>query len=732
MTEVNAPTSNILMRSSRWFTILNIYHEKSSLTLREQLLATRLNLIGLTAALLILVLVRTFSPQTTTVVVQSPSIARFEQLINQYPSTLSCPCSQVIVPYRAFLSFSPQYHQVCSSDFISSAWISGLFSLNTSRYLPLDFRNGASSQFQILAALCRFVAKSVSNALTEFGAQQSITSHTMSRFLLDAQGTALAARLRATTAANIRRISQYLRLNIAGNDLESALQTNYLVYSVPGSRGYTTYTASYLVENYTNMNIIDDYCTCSTTVECTFPSGFYRQTIRTSYLYKPIPAPTFLVPGIRSGCIPSASILQSTLECFYDSFCLNILALLGIQTSGVRSLNASLPSRFSSSATIQSMFDELFIEEWHYGSNFTNYFHVCSPATCSYTYSDQVNLTYMITTIISLLGGLIVVFHQLAYFVVLHILRRLARLCRLPVSDQTQPRTSQRQMSKSIDRIHTLVLKECAQSVRKLHLLFDTASIVSKSFCICSKTDSAVEDKDEHFHDGHHVSILGFRQRLLHSFRQSRQLLLQLNMFKRSAVLFDVKQKLWATRIYFLSLIIAFSILTIHSLISVQRNSRTVQNPSQVQFESLHSEFAPTLSCPCSQLSVRHSSIITIQPSFHQVCSSDFVRVDRWFRYFVAILLSEIDPHISLYSQDFRTRSGSSFFLLLQSICEAAYQIVGTALTAFNDLQLVSNEPLSNVTFQEQTSVLFDQFQQEVSRYSTFSTSFAVLLLLLV
>jgi hypothetical protein len=93
------------------------------------------------------------------------------QLIHQYPSTLSCPCSQVVVPYQTFLSFAPEYHQVCASDFISSTWISQLFSVNTSRYLPLDFRIGASSQFQILATFCSFTAKSVSNALTEFGAR---------------------------------------------------------------------------------------------------------------------------------------------------------------------------------------------------------------------------------------------------------------------------------------------------------------------------------------------------------------------------------------------------------------------------------------------------------------------------------------------------------------------------------------------------------------------------------
>ena len=450
MALLDVPTLSTRMRAGQWFSSLNIYTDKLSLTVREQRVATRLNLIGLTLSLFILIMVRTFIPQTTVLIVHSPSLDQFKHLLNQYPSTLSCPCTPVIIPYRTFLSFTPQYHQVCSSDFISPTWISALFSVNTSRYHPLDFRNGASSQFQILAALCRFAESSVSNALTDFEAQTLISSHAMSPVLFDAQATALAARLQATTIANVLRINRYLALNIAGNNLQSILQTNYLVHGIPGARVYVTYPANYLVENYTTATSPDEFCACETTFDCSFVSGFYRQTIRTSHLYLPVPSPVFVVPGIRSGCIPSSSILQSTLECFYDSFCLNILALLGIQTSSARPLNSSLPSRFSSSTTVQSMFDALFIEQWHNESNFTNYFHACAPATCSYTYADLVNLATMLGTILSLLGGLIVVFHFLAYFVVFYLLRQVARLRGFPAPVQTPSTVPERQQSEPI------------------------------------------------------------------------------------------------------------------------------------------------------------------------------------------------------------------------------------------------------------------------------------------
>jgi hypothetical protein len=66
------------------------------------------------------------------------------------------------------------------------------------------------------------------------------------------------------------------------------------------------------------MNDIDDYCFCDMTYNCSFQSGFYTATVTNTNYYSPPLAPFYLVPGMLSGCIPGFSILQSTLECFYD------------------------------------------------------------------------------------------------------------------------------------------------------------------------------------------------------------------------------------------------------------------------------------------------------------------------------------------------------------------------------------------------------------------------------
>ena len=185
-------------------------------------------------------------------------------------------------------------------------------------------------------------------------------------------------------------------------------------------------------------------------------------------------------------------------------------------------------------------------------------------------------------------------------------------------------------------------------------------------------------------------------------------------MFGKSPILVNMKQQLWATRIYLFLLIIAFSMLTIYSSLDVRRNSVTVHNPSQQQFESLYSKYTSSLSCPCSQLSIRYSSIISIQPRFHQICSSDFVRNDGWLRYFELNTIDESATAPVLLAIDFRGRTGFTFFWLLQNLCKVGNEIVEDALKVFNNIQLVSNEPLSNASFQEQVTRFIEQFEEQV------------------
>jgi hypothetical protein len=654
MIEYNRTTRNVCFEIARWFTQLNIYRDKSALTARKQLWTTRLNFIILFIALFVVTVIHMFLPQTSMHVISSPTLIQFEQLVDQHPSTLSCPCKQVVFPFRTFMSFTVHYHQVCASDLITSPWISNLFSINMSQYLPLDFRASTSSQFQILALLCRTAAASISASIADFESQQLVNIHAVSRTLLQAQVEAIGHRLRTTIVTNVLRTNQFLTLFVGNNQFESALQTNYLVYSQPGSRAYTTYPSHYLNDDYVNMKNRQNYCSCHDSFNCSFPSGFYRQTLRTSNFFMPLPPPYFMVPGLFIGCIPSFSILPSTLECFYDVSCLKILALLGINTTHIRPLNASIVSRFPVRATIQALLNELFIERWQSQTNYTNYFHTCAPLTCSYSHVDQINPMYTISNIVSLLGGLIVSVHFISYIIVFYVIRRVMRIC-----------------------IHRIPIEHNSQAT--------------------------------------HSMYVAVRQNLINVWNGLRQSILTINIFDKSIVLSDTRQQIWATRIYVFLLAIGFSILLTHLSLMTHVHRVIVRDPSRDQFEYIHAQYSSTLSCPCTRLSVLHSSFLKIQPRFHEICSSDWIRDDAWLHYFVMIPRNPLNITHQFYSQDFRFESGRSFFRLLQILCHFVEKTVNDALTVFNQTQLVSHQPLSKEHFHQCITSLTNQTKQEVS-----------------
>jgi hypothetical protein len=71
-------------------------------------------------------------------------------------------------------------------------------------------------------------------------------------------------------------------------------------------------------------------------------------------------------------------------------------------------LDISLYTRFTptSSILIGTLIDELFIETWQNTSNYSDYFSVCVPSTCRYTYMERNTAIYMLTTFLGLYGGL--------------------------------------------------------------------------------------------------------------------------------------------------------------------------------------------------------------------------------------------------------------------------------------------------------------------------------------
>ncbi|CAF1530933.1 unnamed protein product [Adineta steineri] len=278
-----------------------------------------------------------------------------------------------------------------------------------SRFHPLDFRLMAMSQFQILTLLCQTAVWTIGSDLNQFLTQQLATSQAVSREVFEAQVVALVEQMQTTTVANVKYTDQLVSLVILNSGIMSALNTNSYLINNPLVLNYNILHGNYPVGNYiisnaSNLNNI--YCTCAYQSNCTFQAGYYNYSIRPGIndnsVYQPSPPPMFIVPGMLVGCLPHDAMLLSTLECFYNRSCLDLIGV----SQAIIPLNVTAPSRFRVNTTVNTMFEQRFVETCQNSSNFTSYYNACHPKACSYNYAQRGNFLYALTILVSLIGGL--------------------------------------------------------------------------------------------------------------------------------------------------------------------------------------------------------------------------------------------------------------------------------------------------------------------------------------
>jgi hypothetical protein len=217
-----------------------------------------------------------------------------------------------------------------------------------------------------------------------------------------------------------------IRDTTQANALLSALQTNYVLIEMEGF-------------NYVGIReLFYGSCSCLASSTCSIQSAIYNYTSK---------ARLFQVPGFRTGCYVVESLLQSTLECFYDPRCINKIQSYISSSSpvNVTVLNASLPSVYFTNSTIKILVDNLMIEKWNAPSIFERYYNECQPTNCTYSFEKRNDLIYIATTLFGIAGGLTTVLEL--------VIPRLVKLIRKK-KEQQQPTTGKTK-SKIIARVKT-------------------------------------------------------------------------------------------------------------------------------------------------------------------------------------------------------------------------------------------------------------------------------------
>ncbi|CAF0940368.1 unnamed protein product [Adineta steineri] len=339
-------------------------------------------------------------PQTITKIFDKPTIDDYNNLLRTYNDSLHCRCSSISLMYDHFIKIEPVYHQICSSVFTSQQWQTNITKSlvpDLSVYLIKDYRSFISSHFQFLSHLCYLATESMNDTIDQLLFSFLLTNELLSSHELDMRIELLVNQTRSSAPINFRDRLFLLRTASHATPIISTYGTNFRFIAPwlnASSSSAITYALTY-----------DNNCSCALDMTCNTQAGFFSQN---GSVFVPI-------KGLKMGCTPSEALLASTLECFYDSLCINltqeytIAANNSINIIDYSSLSIN-NSRFLINSTVMDLVNDIFLENWVTNISYPAYFAKCSPSSCSHSFKQQYSLIYTITLLIGLYGGLTFIF----------------------------------------------------------------------------------------------------------------------------------------------------------------------------------------------------------------------------------------------------------------------------------------------------------------------------------
>ncbi|CAF3889918.1 unnamed protein product [Rotaria sp. Silwood1] len=198
-----------------------------------------------------------------------------------------------------------------------------------------------------------------------------------------------------------------IRKMIAGNRFLSALQTNYMQWYMLWQNNVTLIVIH-------NRLFLDPQasssCSCRVHIDCNMELMIFNQFGQSGIEYFPPDDKILMkIPGMSHSCLPVNTILLSSLECFYNQTCLNNLVSLLPTTVNFTVISELEQSRYKLNSTIQTIIDNLMIEEWVTDISYKKYYEQCAPISCTYFKNDKYDWKFVLTQLIGLLASIITV-----------------------------------------------------------------------------------------------------------------------------------------------------------------------------------------------------------------------------------------------------------------------------------------------------------------------------------
>ncbi|CAF1136632.1 unnamed protein product [Adineta steineri] len=619
--------------------------------LRQERYTTRLYIILSIIALIILTIFTSIEPQTIHVTSERLSPEQFNQLYQQYPQTLDCPCTKTTIDYRLICSIKPRYHEICSSEFVSSRWINVEFVKSSMTALVTDdFRYQSQFHFQLLSTLCQMADEIIQDSLESFYRTKFVTNKLLNNESFQTQIDSIVENFKKSLPPLFQRVIQLIETNFEINQFITPMNSEFDIDTVDDELNTNIHLLPFLYKPIEERQYSEHFNLNQN--HTSFPStvfGFYRQTMIKENEIKNI------IPGMIQSWFPFQALLVSTLECFYNESCLSHIkksinstqSSININTLNSSSLNDTQYDR------IETLANDLFIREWNNESSYGSYFNHCRPLTCQYSYKSRLNFIYIGTRIIGFMGGVNVVLNLLLPFIV---------------------------------KLLTEIWKSILQRQR------NNSSIVRISISIRTR-------------------FWNYLRALCIS---SKKYIEELNLYPIIPPSTDsqiIRRRRHITRIYLVLLMTASFILIIYTSLKQETVTVPVPYPSLSKYEELYVQYPITLQCPCNRITIKLKEFISqIEPQYHEICSSIFVS-QEWFNSMPADFRELPDTTMK---DDFRHTLRMQFQTLL-ILCRVAQNTLNASLSVFKETDFITTYVISRTELGARTEAIIEQFKNTTS-----------------
>lgn len=536
--------------------------------LQNQLISTRISILLLFISFVLLFIFNATAVTTKKVTITSPPFESYKHLEDQYSETLECPCSKITTEYARFLTINYQLHHMCITDFPLQWEI--LFAENIYNtgliYYGDEIRLFGASIFSIIRIFCQMMTTLIHDQLSSL-AETILTT----RLLMHTQ--VFRTKFKSVEEQFISLITNQFLIttkNVQDSNnadvIYSALTTNGFFYmstnpTIPVSK----------TRRYNN-------CSCNIRADCKA-----NAVIRDEGVGDIIQT----IPGVYIGCYIFNALQSSTLECFFNKSCTDILrSYLDISSDANFSvLDADQLIRFKTNSTFGDILTSLFVERWNWTSTFHGYYNSCQPSECTYTTASKNDAIFIITSVIALFGGLITAIKLITPIIISY------------ARSKIQPPPS---LDGTVGPDST---NNGAETTSRLRWIIDKGKQLNLFTTIPPTTDE-----------------------------------------------YDLETQKISTRIFVLLFTITIIILFVYNAAITTMKSISVHKPTFEQYSQLFETYSSVLTCPCTQISTTYGSFIRISFLQHPICSSDLLS-EQWFSYIHAVAASQIVSNVDFRTQ---------------------------------------------------------------------------------